>query len=756
MASSGMIDFFHPPLVCISSASGSSESIAAGKQSPVYRLESSNRISQLPPEIQDEIFSLLGPATLEAARAVCLAWRTRISSNRWILRKALRGSIPESRSWDNALEELSLLKKQLRVAEGTHDDIGKARYTRHTSHFIFPEQPQVGEGDQPARISSLFACPATVACLPFGRLIAFVIRSVSTVRAATDFNYTLMLFHIFRSGQPALVAAVPCPEKKGAPSEIKILEITGERLLSCKIEVTFPVHDTLSMTRSRDTDVSLEKERAPRALGYVGSLLLIQRPAFGKEQSPFELPGSLSFGAGLIEVGCERSSPPTESLVDNKVDILLYTQPRIGDEGGRCPELYSPVAEPWPVENPRWTVLEAFASATDFLNIRMQHNAYFLAKHEPTDCLFLVHISGPSSTNSHQDYLTQHGSPGQSLGSVTPLVLLSPPYRNCTLRNLTIASKIHVAHNPELLNRRVAIIWQNPASTRPVLFFYDIPLSVVDCTYSEEHRCKAEKVIWPKTSEQYMPSESVGLPLPDPGPSPRQFGVPKIYGKRISSLRPGLGGLHLSMGDRASAIFKESHDQLGERAFAGGIKLPEDGHQQCLVWGPSRVSESATIGLQLLSFNFAREFFYHDYMCWHFKWGAGRQHFARGLLGNCPCPLHDKVFRVTLPNELELERTGTSGSPPSSGFSSWLPRGRSSSDNAEGLNVSITLVESPAQIQARERYERESSALYKQVEKENKENAKALRDRGYRFRISLDDPSVAQYSWWSLWQNATT
>ncbi|KAI9703885.1 MAG: hypothetical protein M1836_007657 [Candelina mexicana] len=756
MASSEMIDFFHPPLVCISSASGSSESIAADKQSPVYCLESSNRISQLPPEIQDEIFSLLGPATLEAARAVCLAWRTRISSSRWILRKALRDSIPESRRWDNALEELSHLKKQLRVAEGTHDDTAKARYTRHSSHFIFPpEQPQVGEGDRPARISSLFARPTTVACLPFGHLIAFLIRSVSTVRAATNFNYTLMLFHIFRSGQPALVAAVPCPEKKGAPSEIKILEITGERLLSCKIEVTFPVHDTIPLTRSRDTDVSLGKERAHRALGYVGSLLLIQRPAFGKEQSPFELPGSLSFGAGLIEVGCERSSPRTESLVDNKADILIHTQPRIGDEGGRCPELYSPVAEPWPVGNPRWTVLEAFASATDSLNIRIQYNAYFLAKHEPTDRLFLVHISGPSSTNSRQDYLTQHGSPGQSLKSVTPLVLLSPPYRNCTLRNLTIASKIQVAHNPELLKRRVAIIWQNPASTRPVLFIYDIPLSVVDCTYSELHRCKAEKIIWPETSEQYMASESVGLRLPDPGPSPRQFGVPKTYGKRISSLRPGLGGLHWSIGDRASAIIKESHDQLGERAFVGGLKLPEDGHQQCLVWGPSRVSESATIGLQLLSFNFAREFFYHDYMCWHFKWQAGRQHFARGLLGNCPCPLHDKVFHVTMPHEMELIRTGTSRSP-ASGFSSWLLRGQSSSDNGEGLDLSITLVESPAQIQARERYERESSALDKQVEKENNENAKALRDQRYRFRITLDDPSVAQYSWRNLWGNVTT
>ncbi|KAI9721940.1 MAG: hypothetical protein M1812_001898 [Candelaria pacifica] len=716
-------DFYHPPLKYQLSTSGTSEVSETNGKHPVCCSESSDRISQLPPEIQDEIFSSLRPAALEAARAVCVGWRNRISSSRWILRKVLLESVPKSRPGDDASEELWHLKKQLRVAAGLHDNTWKARYTRNSVHFIYTEQSQVGENNRQATPPTLGACPASVACLPFGNLLAFI--------TCSDSRYTLMLFCIFRSGQPVFVAAASCPLERGAPSKIEIREVTEERRLSYKVELTFPVYDIMSRSQS----TVLEKKKEHKAPDNVGSLLLIQRPAFGKEQTPVLPSGSLVFGSAQPEVGDDPIGVKPTDIMDDEVEQI--------------PKFHSVVGERLPAVSSLWRVLETFTGVMDSSNTWRYYSAYFLAKHEPTGQLFIIRISGPPRNNFGKEPLAHDDNPDLSQGSVTPLVLLSRPYPDCKLRNLAIAPKVQVAHHPELLTRRVAIIWQNSGSHLPLLFFYDIPLLVADCAYDKSQRRKADNIIWPEPSKQHPPNESVYPQQPDPESSSGEFAVPTSYGKRISSLRPGLGGLHWSVEEGSSAAFRNKGHKLDEQASLGGLMLSEDVHQQCMVWGPSTLSDNAPVGLQVLSFNFARDFFYHNYMYWHQASDRGHHHFAGGLLGICACPLHDQVFHVTLPKQVASKQCVPSLSGLTR-YSSWLPRAESSPDNGASSNVSITLMETPEQIQARERYERESRAMNKQLENENNEIAKRRPDQ-FRFSISLNNPTVSKFPWRRTW-----
>ncbi len=378
--------------------------------------------------------------------------------------------------------------------------------------------------------------------------------------------------------------------------------------------------------------------------------------------------------------------------------------------------------------------------------------------------MFLVRLNRPHQQNEKEsnEPVVPHVTPVQSLQSVTPLALLSCPYCRCAYLNLALAPVLRTNASRNEVTLRVAIIWHDPQTSLPVLFVYEVPLPRLIYANSNSSKSPSAYTKWgsPPTGQRDPPIKLVDLPLPDSGLETREitvgggpkseteFEMPILYGNRIRSLSSQVGGLHWSIRHEDTAAFQGGQTELGGQANVGGLKLPEDGHQQCLVWGPSPVSEGALVGLHVLSINFARELFFHDYMFWHYPWPLGRHHYARGQLGVCSCPLHDKVFHVTLPVRVDSAPSDTSSSSLASVFSH-LPRAEPPSSNGKSFHSSITLVETPEQIQARERYESESSAFAMKLEMENQQHAKG--PVPYRFRISLHDPAVTKSSWWRVW-----
>ncbi len=324
-----LIDFYHSPLTSPSPAVERSGVIETSWKSYGSCPESRDRISQLPLEIQDEIFSLLGLSALEAARGVCLAWRNRISSSSWILREALHGAGIKSQRLDGASEELRYLKKQMRNAGGAHYDAWNARYTTNSAYFLFSKQI--------AR-SSLATCPATVACLPFGHLIAFITCSDSST---ADSKFTLLLFHIFRTGQPTLIAAISLPSESGAPWRIKIRQDpTGQRP-AWTVEVIFPAVEDASKVHSTNVGVSQRHARKYKPLESVGTLRLVLRPSFAKEESPFEPPERL-----LVDKTQSGAQGGPATVIPIATCNMVARSP------------YSPLAHSWPEVDPQWILLE--------------------------------------------------------------------------------------------------------------------------------------------------------------------------------------------------------------------------------------------------------------------------------------------------------------------------------------------------------------------------------------------------------------
>ena len=198
------------------------------------------------------------------------------------------------------------------------------------------------------------------------------------------------------------------------------------------------------------------------------------------------------------------------------------------------------------------------------------------------------------------------------------MAVLSQPHLDSVYRNVATAL---IASMPGIV--RVAVIWQvkHDEDRRTELYIYDISQQIV---YERYTHCIGQRSI-----------------SGSPEPTHDFSNLPRIQGKRITSLNPRWGGIHPS-----SPIITPK--RLQEEASVGGLQLPHtvktpDSHpyirqyQKCFVWGPVVSGNTLTIECKVLDLSFSDP----------------KRMDPKSRL-NCACALHDDGFRITLPSVVDI------------------------------------------------------------------------------------------------------
>jgi len=197
-----------------------------------------DRILQLPPEISDQILSLLSPSALDAARFTCRAWWDKIMSSCWILSQVLgvRNNLAHSRGNSDADEILRQLATRLDydsllISAHQHDDSWSARYRKYGYDFTLPKQPNaISTYDPLQRIRPISQHQViSTSFSSSSNMIAFLVREALDQDLIGHVNYSVAIYRIFLASRPVLIKSIACPKITGAgtPCQIRLLEVNA-------------------------------------------------------------------------------------------------------------------------------------------------------------------------------------------------------------------------------------------------------------------------------------------------------------------------------------------------------------------------------------------------------------------------------------------------------------------------------------------------------------------------------------------------
>lgn len=275
--------------------------------------------------------------------------------------------------------------------------------------------------------------------------------------------------------------------------------------------------------------------------------------------------------------------------------------------------------------------------------VSMYVGSRFLAEQVHSGDFFVVQ----EIFHSHPNLLLkkQHLDPKQDQVFVGK-ACLSRPKRDSVYRKVAVAPAF--AKNRTI---RVAIIWQTPnaQSSRSELDIYDVP-EAVNC-----ESCQT-------SSEGVIPDQPYLV----------------VQGKRISSLTPYMGGMHI-----CSPLWGQ--DTCKEAAL-GGLQLlhtieaqenyPRDvQYLKCFVWGPAEHNKNCTqINCKVFDFSFADpkrllHLISDGVRTRHSP--EGRQYMTPLSSIHCNCALHDDGFRIVLPDTTIIPAKASSEEARKSSFWPW-------------------------------------------------------------------------------------
>ena len=217
--------------------------------------------------------------------------------------------------------------------------------------------------------------------------------------------------------------------------------------------------------------------------------------------------------------------------------------------------------------------------------------------------------------------------------AIRPIASISSSNKDCVFQNIAASPS---TGSEDVV--RFTVIWQNCSQNgqqRPELYIYDVPTSIFSAEQLHQKRNQ------PATSS---------------GQSSTTHGLPAIHGKRMTSLNPGIGGIHPhSPLWETTAAAQTSTAQYKRQAVLGGLHMTTEGppkhsflnrseQPRCLVWGPSTTG----ITLSIFHLDSTRRDFppRSDIFC-------GTHHpdaiIYQPLNHLCACHLHDYGYRVALP-----------------------------------------------------------------------------------------------------------
>ncbi|KAI9821720.1 MAG: hypothetical protein M1827_002301 [Pycnora praestabilis] len=708
-----MPDEFHllnPRLPSGCSGPRTSLSFQDGSANGILQTAGRDLIDQLPLEILDRILSLLSPPTLDAARYVSRTWRDHIMSSVWILSQVLGSMISEPSTESDKSKDIILRQygKQLDMehykTDCDHqaetwfpDDTWRIRYRKCNITFSTLNRSReswMGFVHKDLSYEEVFT---HASFSPSTSLLIFFVRDTTAITSQwspISFKYTLLLYRISITGLPIVVASVACPEGVGIPLKVRIREPPEAKARTLVAEVTFssfpqsehilPDGLTLSSERIRPSEDHL------KPFLTIATLMISERQGFGKYGSPY---------LASDEFKIEDMMPSERTKLLNEMEGAARYVKCVPAQSGESQDL--------PTIDPCWQLLEILPIVGSSEESR---NSYYLGRHCASGKLFVVRIDDTNADKDweHVEFPSKFASDQyRSYQPVTPMVLLSAPCGGSSFRNLAISARPFKVRFWGESILRLAIIWQVGGREVPqssVLYVYD----VVFMQEQEFTRFEGEETLagaWPPSWRVDLSGQYLGPPLIDRTSTNihehYRRPVPKspVYGRRLCSLDPGIGGLHWSYPGLSKMGLNRSPEDMG--TVLEGISLTGEGEEQCLVWGPSPASDPTHIILQHFDLTYSQQ----------------RMMSLRGGFVNrcslhleqvCACAFHDCGYRILVPRIVEQDI-----SPPARG-STWfppVPPQRIGVDDTIDAKIfqdgRIEQCHSPAQAKALERVDRQ-------------------------------------------------
>ncbi|KAI9683562.1 MAG: hypothetical protein M1829_004865 [Trizodia sp. TS-e1964] len=612
--------------------------------------------ASLPQEVFDQVFGHLSLSALDSARFVCRNWYERIMTNPHLLSQSLVSPIHEKllTAEGNGMSYMAQVRTLAKAFEVqckrptvcSQEDSFRVSYRRCDSIFSTPTTFKDMASGVPSETT--FVSATLSLC---GYLIAFITHTVAQGSSQTPGQYAVLVYYMFSTGEPQLIAAIPCPIVKGIPRRIEIHQdvTTKSWLAIITLSHPNPVKPSLSSASLEPWDGAFATNNCLTTENrMMATFPLYPKKAYGSNQAPY-----------LVSV----DSMNFKILPCSNVERDSFSN------AGITPELNVGDTTQFPHINPMapWTLLE---------KINIEENprptdpfiTYALAKNACTGLLYVVEVYRAPLTPPALPMKTKTWQ--QPEDKITPLALLSSPNKHSYFSNWAIAPKSSSDRSLERLHR-IAILWLEPndhglPSERLALYVYSVnflgPICDID---SGTHIISRVSQAWPneweidlegnyigkKWSKSYLEASSNEATI---NLVNRLMRDPRIYGKRICSLDPGMGGV---APQSSAAILSQSPPIQHDHSLLpniGGIKLLGEACRQVMIWGlspsqPCHLPQRKTITFSIFELSSERPARTNDF--WHlglcpFNLTGYDKHFYER---RCSCYLHDYKYSVTLP-----------------------------------------------------------------------------------------------------------
>lgn len=392
-----------------------------------------DRLTQLPAEVFDMIFSSLRVADLDAARYVCHRWWDRIMASNHVLFEVLytkSASSLRARSAGSSSTYAGEKDNPRQLARGLDhegaalvtlrlEESWRPRYRRCDLEFSFPKSTSVEENTYPwAHLRHRFSSARFSST---GSFILFAIQdSIDSARAGSPAS-TVLFYHVSRSGKPVYIDSIPGPRGHAAMGAVNLREIEQGR-------------------------------------SWVGTVQI------GTDSLPF----SIILRHGWLNTSSPYLLTPLDTSDGPKPPMSLP-----GDE-----ENSQPVITKAPSNSKKpWRLLEHIASLT--IGHDDQGRAkrpYYIATRSDTDELWIVRFDTSQSDADLLQRLETDFDAYDETYRIHCSAILSPPHLGSLYSNVVVAPSL--LHDSLL---RVAVVWhlwtQRITNLAPELYYYDVHIT---------------------------------------------------------------------------------------------------------------------------------------------------------------------------------------------------------------------------------------------------------------------------------------